>query len=166
MEFRAAFLIAILFAITSSCRSPGPDESANLTMCQSHLHNLALVVSAYRQDHEERFPPSLARLMTESGMSDGVSRLLVCPGLKSATGGAALSTESASYIFVNWSAWFLDERRVPPEFPLFYDRRLANHAGNGVNVVQVNGTVFWDLHCKWLKDFSASNPKYGIRVPP
>jgi hypothetical protein len=71
-------------------------------------------------------------------------------------------------------------RAVPGDYPLMYDRRLANHGGKGINVLLVEQTVsaaspgspgsfrgqfFWDEGARWLQQFVREHPDFPIPVP-
>lgn len=66
---------------------------------------------------------------------------------------------SKSYKMVDWQRAFKDTTSVPGEFPLVYDASLANHAGVGLNVLRVDGTVVWDEGGKLLSSMHAMYPK-------
>jgi hypothetical protein len=75
--------------------------------------------------------------------------------------------QKPDYVYINWSQ-ILDTTETDwrsGEYPLFYDRRMSNHKGRGINVVLTNGYVFWDSNAKWLKEFAAKHPTLEIPLP-
>jgi len=129
---------------------------------QHHLQDIALVVYAYRmnEDREDYFSPNVWNL------EGGIYRsLLTCPG----TGKPAppSSPEQSDYIYIDWSLYFKDARKIPDDYPLAYDRRLSNHSGKGINIVFIGNPkhVMWDKNAQWLKQFTKEHPNYKIPIP-
>ncbi len=53
----------------------------------------------------------------------------------------------------------------PADYPLIYDKSMANHSGRGINVCTVQAGIFWDKDAKWLKAFAVAHPEYKIPIP-
>lgn len=114
----------------------------------------------YHEEHEEKYPVTLSTLMAESGMSNGIQRLLRCPGNYA----PEQDHTRPDYLYIDWTQWF-GTNVVPPEYPLLYDRQFSNHAGQGINIVRIDATRMWDPNAKWLIGFAAKNPKFKIVLP-
>jgi hypothetical protein len=76
-----------------------------------------------------------------------------------------MTPETFDYTYINWSTIFAHVKEVPGDYPLAYDRTLANHVGRGVYVIKVDGTVIWDEGAYWIRRFSAQHPEYRVPVP-
>jgi len=141
-----------------------PDERA---ACRRQLQVLACTVDLYCQLHDGQFPGHLIGGNNEhlpvSGFIPWPQLILICPGTgRDQTGKGEMKEEDIDYVYVNWSRWYKTSEEVPGEYPLAYDRRLANHAGQGVNVVAVDRHAFWDPDAKWLRNFAQNHPEYDI----
>lgn len=90
---------------------------------------------------------------------------LVCPGTESNLGAPKDVHQWMDYIFLDWSLWQADSITFGGDYPLMYDRALANHGGRGVYVLRVDGTVIWDPGAEWLKRFAVEHPQLKIRLP-
>ena len=70
---------------------------------------------------------------------------------------------AVEYIYVNWSRWFTNGD-VPKGYPLIYEPECGQH-GNGINVVLVDDSGFWDENCRWITAFENAHTNYGMRLP-
>lgn len=122
--------------------------------CHRMLRSLWHSISAYRQDYH-----SLPRNWQDIWTSHRISRSLVCPMVASNT----LNANREDYLHPDFSTY--PATASIDKYPLVYDRRLANHRGRGVNVVLVDGTVFWDDDAKWLRKFASAHPECKIPLP-
>jgi hypothetical protein len=71
----AALLIVSMVELSCTHSS----DQNEITNCQRQLRSIGSVIMLYCEDHEERLPANFRQLASESGMSNGVARLLVCP---------------------------------------------------------------------------------------
>jgi len=132
--------------------------------CQHYLRCVAFEIYTYQKGFLLENPtnnfPNLWNL--EGG---AVRHLFTCPG----TGKKRIpsSPEDMDYIFIDWSRWFKDPKKIPDNYPLGYDRRLSNHAGKGINIVFVGNPnhLMWDKKAEWLKRFAIDHPDYQIKLP-
>lgn len=162
----ALTLVAGTLILLQGCRGSGrrSDEASSgsetdkvRVKCQSQLRTIVYAVIAYRADNEEKLPTSLEEALEPQASKGMISGLLKCPGTD-----VTLSGET-SYVYVNWSHWF-PSGAVPQEYPVVYESKSGGH-GNGINVAQMNGTVFWDQGASWLSTFAKEHREYGLVVP-
>ncbi len=92
-----------------------------------------------------------------------IEEFLCCP--KSAESAAR---KDFGYCYIFWPSGF---KGTPPDYPLMYDKRLSNHKGEGIFILQVTGDesrkgdVFFDKNAEWLQKFALSHPEYEIPMP-
>lgn len=75
------------------------------------------------------------------------------------------TTDKGEYFFVDWSKLSDGPSTSSGKLPLMYDRRMSNHAGRGINILMVDGTVEWDSNAEWLKKFVAEHPHAKLPMP-
>ena len=125
--------------------------------CQKMLRAAGAATLLYRQDHTNELPAGVTDLdILPQGF------LNACPGVRKQS--REHNQPTNDYVFVDWRK-ILGNTSVPNSCPILYDSRLANHRGAGINVLLVNGAVFWDPHATWLKEFSNKHPGYKIDLP-
>jgi hypothetical protein len=157
----AAVGVALLLAILKQLHEA--------SLCRHKLANVFLNnLVQYRLDHDGHWPPdiiSVAAAFPGGDRQETDTNLLLgrlsCPG--AGRGASRNGTLQSDYIYMNWEL-HLGTNAVPINYPLFYDRRLANHFGLGVNVLTANG-LFWDFRALRLKKFVAEHPEYHIPLP-
>jgi hypothetical protein len=124
--------------------------------------NLKSVWYGFRNYYEltGRYPhPNELRLMDQ----DVVALQFICPSKGRSSADWSNVTELTSYIINDgWPGLQADPGQ---EFPLMYDRQLANHAGDGINIVTVGGRVFWDSRGDWIRQFAREHPDWHIPMP-
>ena len=141
------------------------------TRCRNNLrNNLSNGIQLYRLAHEGLYPsdinsvasafPGLERSKTNTDILMG---RLTCPGNESRLFRTTNDSVIGDYIYINWGPHF-GTNAIPMDYPLIYDRRLANHWGLGVNVL-TSSRSFWDFRAKWLKNFSLNHPEYRLPMP-
>lgn len=93
------------------------------TVCASNLRNIANGLVIYAYEHEGKYPDTLDLLITEG---DFAPKSLRCP----------CSTMSGPhYVYIPDADWSSE-----PPVPVTFDR-LANHNGQGANVLFTDGHV-------------------------
>jgi hypothetical protein len=117
-------------------------------------------VARYREDNDQKFPPSLNDAL--AGVEVGDATLLRCPALPRVPSTGAEDLNSLGYYYIDWSLRGTNE--PGGDYPLIYDARLRSHAG-GINVVCVDGTVFWDIDARRVKKFAADHPEAKLPLP-
>ncbi len=90
---------------------------------------------------------------------------LLCPGSETTVKQVGKDITHADYVYVNWGTSFGAPTNVPGAYPLFFDRALSNHAGKGVYVIRVDGSVVWDPGATWIRSFAKAHPEYRIQLP-
>ena len=149
-------------AVILACAGMLPylQRSAERTKCQHTMRALQTAVLLYGSDYPGQFPPNLEVLMQTQQISPGV---LVCPKVGEEVHKGEM--QKGTYTYINWSArprgadWDLGKH------PLFYDSRFSNHGGEGINVVTMDGTAWWDAHAQWLQKFAAQHPDADLPTP-
>ena len=97
-------------------------------------------------------------------------RSYICPGVDGAWARQRLTNswdsidDWSDYAYVYYSN-LLWSSAVENKYPLMYDKRLANHAGNGINILLTDGHVIWDKDANWLKTFASEHPEFTIPLP-
>jgi hypothetical protein len=139
-----------LLAFCIGCASATRTEHENLEKCRNTLRSLSYAILDYRSEHSERFPPSLFKALENQGVSESAIRKLQrCPA-------------GGDYIYINWPKFFTGD--IPKDYPLIFDAQNKQH-GKGINIVRVDGTVFFDANMAWLSEFLRSHPEVKIPVP-
>jgi len=137
--------------------------------CERTLRCLWCAMYSYTSDFGGRYPPHLGALVEAGYM--GTTRPLTCCAVHHSKedfyrkGNIPEGDDWSDYAYVNWSNCFDKPGKVPPDYPLMYDRALSNHDGRGINVLRVDGTTLWDPGGTWLRDFAARHPEYDVPVP-
>jgi hypothetical protein len=100
----------------------------------------------------------------------------VCPWHSKPCGSWTNVTEWMDYFYIPWPS----VTGAYTNYPLMYDRRLANHGGKGINILLVeqaahpayptslesfHGQFFWDEDAKWLRKFAREHPDLKIPMP-
>ena len=140
--------------------------------CLSCLRSTGWAFKQYRVDNEGRLPEKLS--LMSSDIDD--PHLWTCPWDRKRPGSWTNVTEWIDYFYVPWPS----VTGVYTNYPLMYDRRLANHSGKGINVVLVeqavnpgipghpetfHGQIFWDEGAKWLQKFAKEHPDLKMPLP-
>jgi hypothetical protein len=132
--------------------------------CQNLIQNVLYEdFRAFRFEHDLHYPVDIAAIENFHAPDRKVLDFVTCPGV----GMRRLTTDAvtnADYIYINWEPLF-GTNTAPGNYPILYDRRLANHKGLGVNVVTMNGRCFFDFRGRWLKNFSLKYPQYQVTLP-
>ena len=89
--------------------------------------------------------------------------LLTCPGKRPRVATLPSVVDQSDYIYANWEP-FLGTNDVPDNYPLIYDKHMANHSSMGINVLTRRGPS-WDFRARSLARFAKEYPKYGLVVP-
>jgi hypothetical protein len=136
--------------------------------CPMHLLDLWGIATALSKD-KGRLPRDFAE-MNQSIPLLSKSRIPIrlSPGLCPASEVPIESdsiTNRFDYLYVDWSGAFERVEDIPGQYPLAYDRRLANHLRKGIYVLQVNGSVFWDVDANWVQEFSRTNRHFQTPIP-
>ena len=160
-RYNYALVVGIVLLIASGCQrsnSYSIGTEKDKAGCQGQIRSISYCVLMYRTQNDGRFPSSLLdAISAESGKSFGI-KLLQCPGK-----GKSHDAQTPSFCYVNWSQW-ITNGKVPDNFPIVYDGDQRQH-GNGINVVLIDGTVFWDPKAKWLSSFVRDHPQYPLHLP-
>lgn len=161
--------VICLLLLAASCHSVLHSTfRSSRSQCQRNLRSLKTAVEEYPYDNDGQRPITLDEALSNIGFGDAEksSRMLRCPGIKNETVRGTDVASRTGYCYIDWSKWFGRTNVVPNTFPLLYDRALQNHEGKGVNVVLVDGTIFWDAEGCWLRDFAAKHPEYQLPTLP
>ena len=163
---RVAIIVAALVLLFGF--SKGIQEAI---LCRSILRNaLFNNFQQYRLDHAGHYPPDIISFAAAFPGGDRVETnrdiligRLTCPGAGAKSSAIAKGEIESDFIYVNWEPFFGADD-LPIGCPLFYDRRLSNHYGLGVNVLTTDRR-FFDFRARWLRKFTADHPEYGLRLP-
>lgn len=155
----AAIAVVAILTTATACRS-NQQATNKQVQCGRNLKALRISVAQYRDDHEGKFPPSLRIALTNIDV--GNINLLQCPAASQKSLSATNAFEALGYFYIDWSKRGV--KQPPGNFPLIYDAQLQNHR-NGINVVCVDGTLFWDSDAKWLKAFARKHPDADLPIP-
>ena len=153
-----ALTAIVAIGLLASCAKPS--SLADRQNCKQQLRSLWSAIALYRSDHNNQWPPNLQSLD-----KDILDHLLTCPG---ANAGAVQVTNvvgESDYFYVDWAKLPQEPGTVSGKYPLIYDRRLANHDGQGINVLMVDGSVEWDSNAEWLKKFKVEHPDAKLSMP-
>jgi hypothetical protein len=139
--------------------------------CRSKLRNVFLNnLMEYRIYHGGHNPPNIVSVAAafpgfiEETNADVLLGRLSCPSSRTRLSLTSTTKSLRSdFIYMNWEPYF-GTNAVPEDYPLFYDGRLANHFGMGVNVLTTS-RLFWDFRAHWLRDFAAKHPEYHVPIP-
>jgi hypothetical protein len=137
--------------------------------CSMHLVDLWDITMGLAKD-QDRFPEDLTAITKKVPISQYNARWrlhpVLCPGPETPFDPDTATLDSFGYSYINWSTRsFAHIIEVPGDYPLAYDRKLSNHSGRGVFVLQVNGRVMWDPGAEWVRDFSVRHPEFHIPIP-
>lgn len=163
--------IAVVFLSAAFVIWMGPFLLCRSIMTNALLNNLR----QFQVEHDNHWPTDIYTVATatmiphmtdeakDSAFTNFIMGRLTCPGVsKGATSTTNLNEES-NYVYINWEPFF-KTNSVPQGYPLFYDRKLSNHHGLGINVLTTSG-LFFDFRGRWLKDFSAKHPEFQLPLP-
>ena len=135
--------------------------------CRSKLMALKFNMTIYRSDHQGHWPSNLVSVAAATFQADVTNEVVLdrlsCPAAGHYFQGSTDVISDADYVYINWEAFF-GTNAPPPDYPLFYDRRLSNHKGIGVNVVTA-ASCFWDYHARFLTNFAGAHPNYHLPMP-
>ena len=136
--------------------------------CPMHLTDLWSLTLTFAEGNDH-FPEDLTFITKKTHMSREKMRLrlspVLCPASKAPINLNEKTGETPDYAYVNWSSRFPHLKDVPEDYPLAYDRTLANHGGRGIFIVMVNGRIIWDADAQWIRNFSTLHPEYLILIP-
>jgi hypothetical protein len=157
-----------LLLTAASCRhfSSAKFERDRL-QCQRNQKSAGSTFRCYVDDHDGDYPRTIGEFYSDFGITnpESIYRMVRCPGFR-ASGSARGDVDSRlGYFFVDWSKWFSKTNPVPNDYPLIYDYQLSNHNGRGINVLVVDGSVFWDDGAHWLQDFARKHPDFKLQIP-
>jgi hypothetical protein len=167
------FICLLLVAAGVVWLSHGRDRARRI-QCLSALRSIGSTVGMYCADHEGHLPTDLSLLT--SGSYLGSEKLFVCPWRSRQAGSWTNVTEWMDYFYIPWPS----VTGACTNYPLMYDRRLANHAGKGINILLVeqavhpavppepatfHGQFFWDENARWLRKFVREHPDLKIPLP-
>lgn len=156
-----------VFCALVLCRHRSVRESQ--LECAGCLNTLEFHIKLYASENDGRFPANIAELLKWSGAEQGFFEpLLLCPRPRETTNSPrsveewmVTADEWMDYIYVPWQ----NPSELPGNYPLIYDRRLANHKGKGINIVLLNGQVMWDRNAQYLKEFIKEHPDLDVPLP-
>ncbi len=157
--------VTLFFCVLVTVGCQNPAFNRDRARCQHNLISLSEQFRDYRDRSDGHYPKLFSEVFSEtnSGISDihVMIDMFKCPSVKQAatTGGDAIT--AMGYYYVDWSKWY-GTNDAPEDYPILYDRRLQNHHGQGINIVLLNGTVFWDAKAEWFLDFVKKHPDYGL----
>lgn len=152
-KLRAVLALTVVVAGCSSQPRDAGQVEADRVNCQRQIRSVAYCVFQYLSDHDGQFPKTLEDAVGCEVGEDIAQRFIQCPAKGSV----------AKYIYVDWSRWFTNAC-VPKDYPLVYESKRNQH-GNGINVVLMDGSVFWDEGVRWLSEFIKKHPEYGLEMP-
>jgi hypothetical protein len=137
--------------------------------CPIRLEELRGLVATWSGGESGRLPSNLDFVSAAFKMTANKRELrlhpLLCPSSQTSVIGERVSANSSDYIYVDYSKEFTNWASLPKEYPLFYDRRYANHGGTGVYVMRGDGVVLWDRDALWLKSFVKAHPECKVQLP-
>ena len=151
---------ALLAAISTVAAALGGGCSADWrdsVQCRKHLKGIALTLDLERQMNSNAWPQSL--IDVDHGL---LRKILVCPATGNTPGRDQDAQKWSDYIYVDWSKTVSNRSSAGPKYPLAFDRRLSNHRGRGINVVLIDGSVFWDQGGNWLSNFAKAHPEFNV----
>jgi hypothetical protein len=140
--------------------------------CLSTLRSTGWALGQFCRDHSGKLPENFCLISNDISNP----RLFVCPWDGKRPGSWTNITEWMDYFYVYWPG----VEGVYSNYPLMYDRRLANHGGKGINILLVeqaahpavphepetfHGQSFWDEDAKWLRQFAKEHPDLRIPMP-
>jgi len=127
--------------------------------CQHALRQLWCALQMYQMDHDGAYTPSLQNPeYTRYGLSD---IFFNCGGRRTPSDPSSSDQARGDYLYVAWATG----ASTPNNYPVFYDRWLANHGGRGIYVVRVDGEVFWDRGAEWLLSFCKTHQDLRLPLP-
>ena len=177
-KFIAVIVFAcMLFVAAAAIWLSHERELSRRVNCLSCLRSTGWALGMYCQEYNGRLPENF------SLMSNVMSTpfFYVCPwNSKTAHSKTRESwtnvTEWMDYFYVPWPS----VTGVYTNYPLMYDRRLANHGGKGINILLVeqavhpavphkpetfHGQFFGDEGAKWLQKFAKEHPDLKVPLP-
>jgi hypothetical protein len=168
---RGAWLICILICCSlflGACFwARQQREKAQRLQCLSNLRGIAFSINLYAEAHNGNMPQNFEEMLKSQALTS--RRALICPGKESVFKSETNVAAEIDYYYV-----------PPPtgltitNFPLVYDRSLAYHKGEGINIL-LSGALsqhtpspdmlFWDPKAKWLSTFAAEHPEFRVPIP-
>jgi hypothetical protein len=91
----------------------------------------------------------------------------LCPATTTWAGEKHAVDHWADYLIVDWfknGFTNIVVGEIPDDFPILYDRRLANHGGY-INVYRADGSILKDQGALWLYGFATRHPNFRIPLP-
>lgn len=165
--------------------------NADYFICHSNLKNIHSLIYQYSLDHSGKFPQNLYVLYEEYGA--GFPEAFICPQssnikhkeeldklLNKRNRNIVIPTmdnnqlaekcqlfnKYSGYIYIFWPN---NKGENFFDYPMVYDRLLANHKGKGINVLSIsqknNYNIYFDKNAEWLTKFAKSHPEYLIPLP-
>lgn len=115
------------------------------------------LIEQYREAHHGLYPSNLGVLSSQFPAQ--VTAPLKCPGASKS------SDPVKGFVYLDWSTEPKGADWTSGQYPLLYDKQLSNHDGQGLNILMVNGSVFWDPNAKWLSTFASQHRSAKISLP-
>jgi hypothetical protein len=151
---------------------PHERELAHREDCLSALRSTGWALVLYCQENDGKLPENFSLLSNLVGRAS----LYVCPWNRQPPGSWTNIEDWMDYFYIPWPKL----TGGCTNYPLLYDRRLANHGGKGINILLVeqvvhsavptepqtfHGQFFWDEDAKWLRKFAHEHPDLKIPMP-
>ena len=148
--------------------------------CRKKLTSIFVAtLKMYRNDHDQNYPDSLAilaewfmnpiydsekkELSQDEELQHKASLIFgKCPCSKTHMGPFSSIDRWGDYVYV---AWTNNGRDAHADYPLAYERSVSHHFRRGVNVILVDGTVFWDSNASFIRQFVEQHPSLGLCIP-
>lgn len=155
-----------LLLLTNGCYTSRTALDRDRAQCQRNLQSIMAAVKEYPYDNNGQLPKSLDEALSNIGFGDveKTARIIRCPGMTRRVTGTDIGSLTG-YYYINWSKWFGATNSPPASYPLIYDRSLQNHDGKGVNVISVDGQIWWDESAARLRSFAAEHREYQLPLP-
>lgn len=163
-----AVILLVVSLTTLNCTVKSPETSTETNkQCQWNLKSLSIIVEAYIDEHNGKYPKTLDDALSNVGVQDigKAAEMYRCPGAINDNNSKHDFASRAGYYYKNWSEWFGETNIVPNTYPVIYDSQFINHNHKGINIVLVRGKVLWDEKGLWLKNFAKEHPEYGLALP-
>jgi hypothetical protein len=125
------FAIVIIMIVVSLPILKHVTDRRDKVICANNLRELGLALYIYAKEHEGKFPATIKTLYEERYLSD--EGLVDCPSTK-----AKGTLDAPDYIYAAGLSI-----KDPSREKLIWDK-AANHAGEGRNVLYLNGLVAWE----------------------
>ena len=169
--FAGSAILAALLLCAGIYWVKGQKERVRIDQCLSTLRSTGCTIKMYRNDYNGELPPNL------SLMKDLISdKAFICPWDHKTPEEWSNITEWMDYVYLPWPS----VKGKYANYPLMYDRHMANHNGKGICILLVDGAVrptapphpktyhgqfFWDEDAQWLQKFAREHPECNIPLP-